>query len=507
MATAILRTVEDQITCTICLEVFQEPKALPCLHTFCKKCIYNYIIETNHPNRRKKEYVCPICRRHVRISAHVRNSPEVWADQLENNHVVISMIDAYNNDKDNSTETCKDHPENNLDLFCIDHLKYICALCRERHQRCHSVITREEVREYGNRQDGTDTKGLPIEESYGHDVDSLLKQCNSIEDMIERRRNNLEVLEQSEENMHEEVKSLKRKIEELVSHHKNKTKFTTRETTQDQTRLKHPVESAVQTLQIPFQGKTSWITGIAILPSGKLLIVDHTNAVVSVFSLALQFMCKTTISPAPYDVVPISLMQDSVMISIPESQELMKCEVDQNGVVEVGKKLKTNIPCKAAASDDRYVAICSHSELQIFETDGEAWMIILDESYLKTKFTYITMTSSEKKVFITDQSYHDPHIRCLDFDGTTLWKVDDGRIGVSSGICALDTYLMVASWNSGKIFTLYFNGNDLNLLLDSTLLNPWKLHASNRQKRICVSQHKHILSEEDRRTVKMLPME
>ncbi|XP_033728951.1 putative tripartite motif-containing protein 75 [Pecten maximus] len=504
MATAILKTVEDQITCTICLEVFQDPKALPCLHTFCRKCISSYIIGKNLRSRRNKEFACPICRRHVHMSAHVRNNPEVWTDQLENNHVICSMIEAYNTQREKSDEICKDHPKNKLDFFCVDHAKHICSSCRHKHRRCKNVITREEASE-GNKSNQNES---PVQKGEKEHIDSLLQQCNSIEDMIDRRRNNLEVLDQSEQHMREEVESMKRKINELINQHQEKTNDSSRERAEvsDQTSIKQPVENQLQTIQLPFQGKSSWITGIAILPSGKILLVDHINGILSVFSLSLKFLFKTSVAPAPYDVVPISLTQDHVMVSIPESQELMRCEVRQDGVVEVGKKLKTNIACKAAASDKRNVAICSHSELQIFETDGEVWMIVLDESYLKTKFTYITITASEKKVFITDQSYQDPHIRCLDFDGTTLWKVDDGRIGVSSGICALDTHLIVASWNSGKIFTLFFNGDDLSTYIDSALIFPWKLHASSRLKRICVSQHKNTLSEADKRTVNILQM-
>ena len=31
--------LDDQLTCSICLEQYTNPKALPCLHSFCLKCI------------------------------------------------------------------------------------------------------------------------------------------------------------------------------------------------------------------------------------------------------------------------------------------------------------------------------------------------------------------------------------------------------------------------------------------------------------------------------------
>ena len=33
------KQIEEEITCSICSELFKEPKTLPCLHTFCKECI------------------------------------------------------------------------------------------------------------------------------------------------------------------------------------------------------------------------------------------------------------------------------------------------------------------------------------------------------------------------------------------------------------------------------------------------------------------------------------
>ena len=34
--------------CCICLELFQDPRSLPCLHTFCRECIQRSLNETDH---------------------------------------------------------------------------------------------------------------------------------------------------------------------------------------------------------------------------------------------------------------------------------------------------------------------------------------------------------------------------------------------------------------------------------------------------------------------------
>jgi hypothetical protein len=38
-----MATADDLVHCPICLEIYDEPRALPCLHTFCNTCLQEYI--------------------------------------------------------------------------------------------------------------------------------------------------------------------------------------------------------------------------------------------------------------------------------------------------------------------------------------------------------------------------------------------------------------------------------------------------------------------------------
>lgn len=46
------------LECPICLQIFEAPESLPCLHSFCAQCIREYITMT-FP--RKRSVVCPLC--------------------------------------------------------------------------------------------------------------------------------------------------------------------------------------------------------------------------------------------------------------------------------------------------------------------------------------------------------------------------------------------------------------------------------------------------------------
>ena len=50
------------LKCGICLELFQDPRSLPCLHTFCRECIQRSLNEENHSLK------CPVCRANHELS-------------------------------------------------------------------------------------------------------------------------------------------------------------------------------------------------------------------------------------------------------------------------------------------------------------------------------------------------------------------------------------------------------------------------------------------------------
>ena len=49
--------LKSLLECSICLETFEEPRTLPCLHSFCKKCLENFV-----DGKRDSELNCPVCR-------------------------------------------------------------------------------------------------------------------------------------------------------------------------------------------------------------------------------------------------------------------------------------------------------------------------------------------------------------------------------------------------------------------------------------------------------------
>uniref|UniRef100_UPI00398F0EB3 E3 ubiquitin/ISG15 ligase TRIM25-like isoform X2 n=1 Tax=Pristiophorus japonicus TaxID=55135 RepID=UPI00398F0EB3 len=81
MATADLLSLEQQLSCSICLEVFSNPVNLPCGHTFCLDCIQ----KNWDQNSLNSVNVCPQCR-----------AAFVPRPSLQKNIVLCGIVDEFN---------------------------------------------------------------------------------------------------------------------------------------------------------------------------------------------------------------------------------------------------------------------------------------------------------------------------------------------------------------------------------------------------------------------------
>jgi hypothetical protein len=51
----------ELVSCSICLESFKDARALPCLHSYCKKCLEGLVTPQG-------KITCPHCRKEVDVS-------------------------------------------------------------------------------------------------------------------------------------------------------------------------------------------------------------------------------------------------------------------------------------------------------------------------------------------------------------------------------------------------------------------------------------------------------
>ncbi|XP_072900895.1 E3 ubiquitin/ISG15 ligase TRIM25-like [Hemitrygon akajei] len=93
----------EELTCSVCLGLFQDPVALPCLHSFCAKCIND---AWGHPEI-QGEVSCPQCRQAF--------SPR---PSLVKNHTLQNIVEKYNRHPPVAATSAQTAPV--MCEYCID---------------------------------------------------------------------------------------------------------------------------------------------------------------------------------------------------------------------------------------------------------------------------------------------------------------------------------------------------------------------------------------------------
>ena len=87
------KTVRQLVVCQICYETLVSPRALPCLHTFCERCLRVYVDRTllspdwDGGRLKRLHFDCPACRRCTRL-------PRDGVGAFPTNHILMSLSDA-----------------------------------------------------------------------------------------------------------------------------------------------------------------------------------------------------------------------------------------------------------------------------------------------------------------------------------------------------------------------------------------------------------------------------
>ncbi|XP_028569640.2 E3 ubiquitin-protein ligase TRIM39-like isoform X1 [Podarcis muralis] len=135
------KTLQDEATCSICLDYFCDPvMIIACGHSFCRACIAQC---PEGPSRDLSS--CPQCRiafprGHLRRNRHLANMAEA-IQRLR----LQSLCLAEGEPKKEAPKLCGKHYEA-LRLFCLEDRAFICLVCREsRAHKAHVALPIDEA--------------------------------------------------------------------------------------------------------------------------------------------------------------------------------------------------------------------------------------------------------------------------------------------------------------------------------------------------------------------------
>ena len=138
-----LKKLEEQLTCAICLDLYTNPKILPCFHSFCQQCLERLPLDPQGDN-----YIsCPTCRRHTQLpeptgatgfpaAFHINNLKEV--------HNLMTKVSGH------QQVTCDICTTTNATVYCKECKMFFCDKCIDIHKKFptntnHMVINIDEI--------------------------------------------------------------------------------------------------------------------------------------------------------------------------------------------------------------------------------------------------------------------------------------------------------------------------------------------------------------------------
>ncbi|XP_006817883.1 E3 ubiquitin-protein ligase TRIM56-like [Saccoglossus kowalevskii] len=130
---------ENVLLCAVCQERFTSPKILPCVHTFCEKCLKTWV------EKNGGQLTCPTCRK-----SHI--IPPGGIGALNNNLFINDVLEMFSNVKIGQDMLKCEVCASAASFWCKDCVQFFCQECSVPHNvmrvtKNHKVITVEEYQE------------------------------------------------------------------------------------------------------------------------------------------------------------------------------------------------------------------------------------------------------------------------------------------------------------------------------------------------------------------------
>ena len=179
-----LEELESEITCPICQEHYTEPKVLPCLHYYCKKCI----LKLAHMTQSGKSFHCPECRCEATL-------PEGGVDNLKTAFFVNRL-------KSKVTTLKRAHEFTNIAVTGVKRklLKDIQSIKKQQKELSHAI---EKIRATALEVETQKESAINNLHTSFKELHNILKQCKQelVEEATTIAQQKLQKLSQQEKTL------------------------------------------------------------------------------------------------------------------------------------------------------------------------------------------------------------------------------------------------------------------------------------------------------------------
>ncbi|XP_022519944.2 E3 ubiquitin-protein ligase TRIM21 [Astyanax mexicanus] len=250
---AVMASLEEEVQCTVCCDIFTEPVLLSCSHSFCRKCLQQ-VWSKGRPE-------CPLCRR--------RSSKEFPPLNLALKHV-CDLLRKREVKRLNAGVNCDLHQET-LCLFCRNDQRPVCVSCvsstkHKGHEFCRLT---EAVQE---KRDELEAALHPLKEKV-ENLEKIQHICTSTAKYIKSQADNTEAqIKQEFAKLHSFLrKEEAERIAKLRQEEEQKSQ-TLQETMQTINRKLESLSETIKTLE--YKMKTEDVPFLQSFSQTKTMVQD-----------------------------------------------------------------------------------------------------------------------------------------------------------------------------------------------------------------------------------------
>ena len=152
---SFLRNLTKQVTCSICLDTFNNPKIISCFHTFCCECLEKHA----RRNHKQGKFRCPECQAEIDLPEGNR------FDRLPTSFFHNSLLNllAVRQSGDGTNITCGNCRKRSSNVhYCFDCARFMCSDCLTAHELMRDAFEGHKV--------------MPVKDFQAQDYEALLKR-------------------------------------------------------------------------------------------------------------------------------------------------------------------------------------------------------------------------------------------------------------------------------------------------------------------------------------------
>ncbi|NXC34178.1 TRI59 protein, partial [Campylorhamphus procurvoides] len=113
--------LEEELTCAVCYSIFQDPRVLPCSHTFCRECLQGILQRSDSSScPRRRLLRCPSCRAALDLPS---------LESLPTNFALKAVIEKWQQEEPAGAGQCREHPRQPLNIYCLRDRQLVCGHC------------------------------------------------------------------------------------------------------------------------------------------------------------------------------------------------------------------------------------------------------------------------------------------------------------------------------------------------------------------------------------------